>query len=459
VADNFSQTRHLDRWQRRPGPVAIAQELRKGACNTRSVQKQVTAKRLISPDQALKLVVDNVQAVGLERVSIRQALGRILGEPIHVPRDIPGFDNSAMDGFAVRSDDLADASRERPVELKIVETIAAGSVPKVELGPRQAARIMTGAPIPRGADAVVPIEQTRSSNDAVEVLVSVASGWCVRRRGEDLREGDLVLAARRRLRAADVGLLASLNCSMVDVYRQPRVAIVCTGDELVDINQQPSGAQVVNSNAYALAAAVSEAGGEATLLRVARDRPSEIRERFCEALCCDAILSTGGVSVGQFDHVEEVLRELGIRELFHGVSQRPGKPLMFGLLERRPVFGLPGNPVSALVCFELYAKPALRKMGGWENFWLPKVTALCAQDIKTAAHLTEFIRVKIERRDDQLYATASGEQGSAILSTLSRADGLLIAPAKKTILPRGSQVEVLLLSCEAALAYSPGFEV
>jgi molybdopterin molybdotransferase len=413
---------------------------------------------MISADQAFKIVVENVQPTGVERVFIREALGRVLGEPIYAPRDVPSFDNSAMDGFAVRSGDLALASRERPAKLKVVETIAAGSFPKTELGPGLAARIMTGAPIPYGADAVVPVEQTRSSDDTVEVLVSVNSGGCVRRRGEDLREGMLILPARRRLRVADVGLLASLNRSMIDVYRRPRVAIVCTGDELVDIDQQPSGAQVVNSNAYGLAAAISEAGGEATLLRVARDRPPEIRERFCEALCCDVIVSTGGVSVGQFDHVKQVVRELGMRELFHGVAQRPGRPLMFGLLEERPVFGLPGNPVSALVCFELYGGPALRKMGGREDFWLPRVTALCAQDIKSAANLTEFIRVRIERRNGELYAAPSGEQGSAVLSALSRADGLLIGPAGKTSLPRGSQVEVLLLSSEAALRCSEGFE-
>jgi molybdopterin molybdotransferase len=413
---------------------------------------------MISADEALRIVIDNVQVLGIERVFIREALGRVLGEPVYAPRDIPGFDNSAMDGFAVRAGDLAQASREQPVRLKIVETIAAGSVPKAKLGSGLAARIMTGAPIPQGADAVVPVEQTRSSGEVVEVMVSVSSGWCVRRRGEDLREGQLILPAHREVRAADVGLFASLNRSMVDVYRRPRVALVCTGDELVDIDQQPSGAQVVNSNAYGLAAAISEAGGEATLLRVARDRPHEISERFREAMCCDAILSTGGVSVGQFDHVKQVLRELGLRELFHGVAQRPGKPLMFGLLDQRPVFGLPGNPVSALVCFELYGRPALRKMEGREDLSLPRVVARCAQDIKTAANLTEFIRVKIERHDDELYATPSGEQGSAILSALSRADGLMIGPANKSILPAGTQAEVLLLSRVAGLRGSVGFE-
>jgi molybdopterin molybdotransferase len=413
---------------------------------------------MISADQAFKKVVDSVRELGIERVFIRQALGRILAEPIRSPRDIPGFDNSAMDGFAVRTADLAAANQQLPVKLKVVETIAAGSEPTRGLGPGLAARIMTGAPVPEGADAVVPVEQTKFSDDTVEVSVSPSSGWCIRRRGEDLAKDELVLPARRQLRAADVGLLASLNRSMVDVYRRPRVAIVCTGDELVDIDRQPSGAQVVNSNAYSLAAAVNEAGAEATLLRVAKDRPEEIAERFREALCCDAILSTGGVSVGEFDHVKHVLRGLGLREVFHGVAQRPGKPLMFGMLQERPVFGLPGNPVSAFVCFELYGRPALHKMEGREGWSLPRITVRCAQDIKSAVNVTEFIRVKIERRDGEFYATPSGEQGSGILSALSRADGLLIGPAEKAVLPRGSQAEVMLLAWEAALGYSDAFE-
>jgi molybdopterin molybdotransferase len=254
------------------------------------------------------------------------------------------------------------------------------------------------------------------------------------------------MAPGKRLGPSEIGLLASLNRAMVEVYRRPRVAILATGDEIIDIDQVPTGAQVVNSSGYALAAAVSEAGGEAVMLKLARDSIDEIRERFIEAVGFDAVLSTGGVSVGQFDHVKPVLEELGLRRLFHGVAQKPGRPMMFGLVGGRPIFALPGNPVSTVVCFYLYVRPALLRMGGRSDVGLPRVTARCAVDIRTAGNLTEFIRVRIERRDGELYATPTGAQGSGILSSLTRADGLLIGPAKETVLKAGTQADVLLLT-------------
>ncbi len=413
---------------------------------------------MISADDALKLVLSSVTAVGVERLTIRQAVGRVLAEPICSLRDIPAFDNSAMDGFAVRAEDTFGATQSNPVRLKIIETIGAGHVPQQRVSRGLAAKIMTGAPLPEGADAVIPVEQTKSTDDTVEVFAPVTAGYCVRRRGEDLRAGEQVLTFGRRLRAADIGLLASLGRAVIDVYRRPRVAIVCTGDELVDVDQQPVGAQIVNSNAYSLAAAIEESGAEAFVLPVARDDKAEMRARFKEALQNDALVTTGGVSVGQFDHVKEVLSELGMQELFHGVAQRPGKPLMFGLVEGRPVFGLPGNPVSTLVCFELYVRPALKKMAGLVNSAIPRAKAVCAVDIKTARGLTEFIRVKLERRAETLYASPSGEQGSAILSTMSRADALLVGPADKTLLPAGSYADVLLLASDAIVDWASSFE-
>lgn len=305
---------------------------------------------------------------------------------------------------------------------------------------------MTGAPIAAGADAIVQVERTRPVGDAVEILEPAPAGNFIRPRGEDLRSGEVVMRRGHVLGPADLGMLASLNRAIVDVFRRPRVAIVATGDELVDIDQVPSGAQIVNSSAYALAGAVKECGAEAATLRVARDRPEEIRERLTEALASDAILSTGGVSVGDFDHVKGVLDELGMRTVFHGVAQRPGRPLKFGTLNGKPMFGLPGNPVSTLVCFYLYARPALMKMGGRGEVGLSQVSARCAVDIKVAKDLTEFVRVRLERRDGEWFATPTGQQGSGILSSVSRADGLLIGPAAETTLRTGAQARVLLLS-------------
>jgi molybdopterin molybdotransferase len=245
---------------------------------------------------------------------------------------------------------------------------------------------------------------------------------------------------------------------MLDIYRRPRVAIVATGDELVDIDQIPVGAQVVNSSAYALAAATVDAGGEATILKVARDTIDEVRQRLSEALAFDVVLSTGGVSVGQFDHVKGVMDELGLQQHFHGVAQKPGRPLKFGTINGHPVFGLPGNPVSTLVCFYLYVRAALRKMSGNLNCGLPRVQARCATSIRVAASLTEFVRVTLARRDGELFATPTGNQSSGVLSSLSRADGLLIGPAAKSVLHEGDQATVLLLAEEAGADTTVGFE-
>jgi molybdopterin molybdotransferase len=255
------------------------------------------------------------------------------------------------------------------------------------------------------------------------------------------------MSAGKTLSASDLGTLASLNRAMVDVWRRPRVAIVATGDELVDVDQIPAGAQIVNSSAYALAGAIREAGGEPVMLKVARDTPADVRARLAEALAFDVVLSTGGVSVGQFDHVKGMLDELGLHQLFHGVAQKPGRPLKFGTIGGRPIFGLPGNPVSTMVCFYLYVRPALRRMSGAgvAEAGLPRVTVRCATEIRVAANLTEFVRVRLERRDGEVYAAPTGYQGSGVLSSLSRADALLIGPAASEVLKAGDQATVLLL--------------
>ena len=401
---------------------------------------------MISADDALRIVLEAVAPLGVERVPLLDALGRVLGEEIRSSRDIPGFANSAMDGYAVRAADIATASEAHPVSLRVVETVPAGRMPEHTVGPGQCSRTMTGAPIAPGADAIVPVERTRGAGSTIEILASAEAAAFVRPRGEDLLAGESVIVPGKVLSPADLGMLASLNRSMVGVYRRPRAAIVATGDELVDIDQQPTGAQVVNSSAYALSGAIREAGGEAVILRVARDTKAEVRDRLEEAMAFDVVLSTGGVSVGQFDFVKGVLDELGMRTLFHGVAQKPGRPLKFGLVGARPVFGLPGNPVSTMVCFYLYAGPALRRMGGRREVGLERVSARCTGDIKLANNLTEFVRVKLERRDGEYLAAPTGNQGSGILSSLSRADGLLIGPAALAILRKDDHAIVLRLT-------------
>jgi molybdopterin molybdotransferase len=377
---------------------------------------------MTSADQALQIVLDNVAPLGVERLSITAALGRVLAEEVCSPRDIPGFDNSAMDGYAVRAADVAAASEVRPVRLEVLETVAAGMMPSRQVAPGQAVRTMTGAPIAAGADAVVPVERTRSEGNTVEVMAAAEAGAFVRPRGEDLRRDELVMSAGKTLSPSDLGMLAALNRSTVDVWRRPRVAIVATGDELVDVDQIPSGAQIVNSSAYALAGAIREAGGEPVMPKVARDTPEEVQVRLAEALDFNVVL-------------------------FHGVAQKPGRPLKFGTIGGRPIFGLPGNPVSTMVCFYLYVRPALLRMSGVgvAEAGLPRVTVRCTTEIRIAANLTEFVRVRLERRDGEVYATLTGYQGSEVLSSLSRADALLIGPAAVSVLKAGDQATVLLL--------------
>jgi len=400
---------------------------------------------MISVDEALKIVLDNVAPLGIERISIIDGLMRVLAEQIDSSRDIPGFDNSAMDGYAVRAADVAHASESKPVRLRVLETVGAGVMPSMRVESGQAVRTMTGAPIAAGADAIVPVERTRGTVAEVEILAPAETGAFVRPRGEDLKRNELVISSGKPLTPSDLGMLASLNRSLVDVYRRPRVAIVATGDELVDVDTVPTGAQVINSSAYALAAGIREAGGEPITLKVARDTPEDVRIRLAEALAFDVVLTTGGVSVGQFDHVKVVLDELGLRQLFHGVAQRPGRPLKFGTIGGRPIFGLPGNPVSTMVCFYLYARPALRRMSGRSDLGLPRIMARCATDIAIANNLTEFVRVTLTRRNGEVYAAPTGNQSSGVLSSLSRAHGLLIGPASERVLKAGSQAAVLLL--------------
>lgn len=414
---------------------------------------------MISADEALRIVLENVAETHAERVALTAALGRVLAEELRAPRDIPAFDNSAMDGYAVRAADVANASASNPVRLVVGETVGAGAMPTRPVVAGAAARTMTGAPIAAGADAIVQVERTREAGGGtVEILASAAPGAFIRPRGEDVKRGELLMEPGRTLTPSGLGMIASLNRAMLDVYRRPRVAIVATGDELVDIDTVPVGAQIVNSSAYALAGAIAEAGGEPVLLRVARDRPEEVRARLEEALECDVVLTTGGVSVGQFDHVKVVMDELGLRQLFHGVAQKPGKPLKFGTLRGRPVFGLPGNPVSTMVCFYLYVRPALLRIGGRPATGLPRVAVRCAGEIRTAANLTEFVRVRLERRDGSLFAAPTGNQSSGALSSLARADGLLIGPAAATTLKAGDQAMVLLLAPDAGADCAAFFE-
>lgn len=410
---------------------------------------------MIEVGEALRRVLAELPEIEGEMVALPASRGRVLREEIRSPRDVPPFRNSAMDGFAVRAADLVGANFDRPTRLEVVETVGAGSVATRSVQPGQAIRIMTGAPVPDGADAVVRVEDTRSSENAVEIMVAVPSGNNIRHPGEDVRCGDAVLGPGRVIRAADIGVLASIGVAVVRVARRPRVAIIATGDELVELGQPLGAGQIVNSNAYALAAAVEEIGGEAQVLGIVSDRPGELRAAFARGLRADVMLSTGGVSVGNFDYVRSTLTDLGYRESFWKVAQKPGKPLSFGFCEGTPVFGLPGNPVSALVCFYVYVLPALRAMMGHRDVHLPVVQATLLTGVTSAETLTEFVRCALAGSPHAMTARSTGSQSSGVLRSLSVGDGLVICPKGVSTCAAGAQVSAIWLRPELGSAESP----
>jgi molybdopterin molybdotransferase len=410
---------------------------------------------MITVHDALAMILETVSPLAGERVGLLQADGRVLAEEVCSEREVPPFANSAMDGYAVRWDDLRSASLDQPVELTILEVVQAGAVPVQTVTKGTTSKIMTGAVIPPGADTVIRVEDTEERDGHVWIKRWEREGTHIRASGEDIRRGQMVLEKGRVLRPADIGLLASVGRSLVLVRQRPRVAILSTGNELAEVDQALRPGQIVNSNAYTLTAAVHEAGGQPVPLEIARDTLAEIRAALSEAVRHDVVLSTGGVSVGDFDFVKAAMDELGIRRLFWQVAQRPGKPLTFGLLRERPYFGLPGNPVSALVCFYLYVRPALYRMMGYEKLFPPVVSARVGEDIPKAKGLTEFIRCRLTWREDHYEACSTGCQSSGVLSSLSLGEGLIIGPAELPLLPKGMGVQVIVLdrdqfSAEAA---------
>jgi molybdopterin molybdotransferase len=400
---------------------------------------------MISVRTALDLVLADMHPLGTERVALPQALGRILAEPVRATRDVPPFRNAAMDGYAVLAADVAAARRDAPVALQVLETVGAGRMPRRRITPGHATKIMTGSPMPEDADAVVRVEETDEQDGQVRVLASVEPHANVRDPGEDMRVGQTVLEPGRSLRPADIGLLASLGVAMLQVRRRPEVAILSTGDELVELGEPLAPGQIVNSNAYTLAAAVEEAGGVPRVLGIVRDTPESTRRAFTEAFAADLVLSTGGVSMGTFDLVRQTLAELGVVERFWKVAQKPGKPLTFSMRGQTPIFGLPGNPVSTLVCFYVYVRPALRAMLGLEQLHLPVVAATTAESIRTTEGLTEFTRCTLAGEPGAYVARSTGSQSSGVMRSMSLGDGLLIAPPEVQTIEAGSAVRVLLL--------------
>lgn len=395
---------------------------------------------MLSVEDALAQILARARPVETEHVDVRAAPGRVLAEPVVSRRVIPPWPNSSMDGYAVRAADTAGA----PVVLAVVGRVAAGMVAETPVGPGQAVRIFTGAPLPTGADAVVPQEDVEVEGGSIRVRRPVQPGSCVRPRGEDVQAGDRVLEPGRRLGPAEIGLLATLGHSPVRVYRRPRVAVLSTGNELADLGTEPGPGQIPNTNTYSLAAQVLEAGAEPITLGVAADDLEAIRRRLEWGRGADVLVTSAGVSVGELDLVREALTQAGATLSLWQVAMRPGKPITFGTLGDRLVFGLPGNPVSAMVTFELFVRPALLKMSGLGRLFRSRVTARAAEPIANPGHRRGYLRVTLAREADGYSARLTGEQGSAILRSMVLADGLAVVPGD-TVIAKGEPVEVIVL--------------
>lgn len=399
---------------------------------------------MIAVEEAQRIILGSVERLGEEYVELLDALGRVLVEDIIAPEQVPSWDNSAMDGYALRAEDTRGASEERPVMLKLAGTVAAGRLFEGSLEMGQAVRIMTGAPVPRGADAVIRQEDTQAADQAVSILREVRTGQNVRYAGEDIKAGEQVLQAGTVCRAGIIGLLAAIGKRRVAVHQRPRVSILATGDEILRWDEAPTPGKIHNSNSYALAAQVLQAGGVPMLLGSAADTKDLIARRLREGVQADLLLTTGGVSVGEYDLVAQTLRGLGANVRVRKVNMRPGKPFTFALCERKPICALPGNPMSCMVTFELFVRPALRKMQGHRNLFHPEITATAAQPIVNTDRRPAYMRVMLTRTDSGYTVRLTGDQGSAMLHSMVNADGLACVSGE-TEIPAGGQVRVLLL--------------
>lgn len=403
---------------------------------------------VLTVEQALERILAAVDVLEAERVPILEALGRVLAEEIVADRDIPPLTNAAMDGYAVRSADLS--AGEVPCRLRLVGQVAAGEVSKLPVRQREAVQIMTGAPLPEGADTVVQFEHARQVGEWVEVLKIPRAGANVRPAGEDVRAGQTVLHPGKVLRPQEIGMCAALGRMEIAVIRRPRVAILATGDEVVSPDQQPGPGQIRDANSYTIAAQVQRYGGVPLLLGVVRDQEEWVRQGVRRAVRerADLIVTSGGVSVGDFDLVKQVLAAEG-EMYFWSLNMKPGRPLAFGAIcdkERRvPLLGLPGNPVAAMISMELFGRPALLKMQGLPLSPPRSVRARLGEPIEHRDRRRHYLRVRLQQETDGYIATLTGEQGSGILSSLVYADGLLIVPEDSSTLDIGAEVQVLLL--------------
>lgn len=414
---------------------------------------------MISVEEALHKILSLVDVLNAETKPITECLGQVLAEDVYSDFNVPPLDNAAMDGYAVQFNSIIGASHHQPKVLRIIDEVAAGSVADREVESGTAIRIMTGAPVPKGADTIVPFEETdekerRASypeGNLVEIGIrrEIPKGSNIRRAGEDIAKGKLVLSKGKVVRPAEIGVMASLGKTTVLVFRRPVVAILATGNELIDVGKPLTPGKIYNTNSYSLAAQVLRYGGIPKLLGIAPDNFKFLAEAIHQGFDSDLLITSGGVSVGDYDMVKDVLAKEG-EVSFWTVRMKPGKPLAFGIFrdkmgKRIPHLGLPGNPVSSMVTFELFARPVILKMMGKTNLAKPSIRATLKSPIKNSDRRRIFARVTVTKEKGNYFATLTGHQGSGILTSMVQANGLAIVPEDVEMVQPGDVVEVMML--------------
>ena len=405
---------------------------------------------MISVEEALEKVLSYTKVLDGEEHPILECLGQVLDQDIYSSIDIPPSDNSAMDGYAVKAANIAGASASSPVYLDIIGESKAGTMSDTRVKAHTAVRIMTGATLPKGADTVVPFEETDETQrkdqplKQIGILKAVEKGKHIRSAGEDIAKGQLALSKGTVLRPAEIGVLASLGLKKVKVIRRPVIAILATGDELVELGKPLAEGQISNSNSYSAAAQVLRYGGIPRVLGIAKDTETDLEAKIKEALTADMLLTTGGVSMGDYDLVKDVLAKQG-EISFWKVRMKPGKPLAFGTIQGVPHLGLPGNPISSMVTFELFARPAILKMLGKTKLAKPTVEAVMEDNTRNTDGRRIFLRAVVRKVDGRYYARTTGPQGSGILTSMSQANALVIVPEDVKTVKEGDLVKAIML--------------
>lgn len=398
-----------------------------------------------TPGEAARAILGEIRPLPVECIPLVESLDRVLAQDVTSPVDIPAWDNSAMDGYAVRSADARTAG----AELKVLETVHAGSFPTKRLTPGTCTRIFTGAPLPQGADTVIRQEDTTAlDDDRVRINNTRDVGKNLRRRGEDIQRGTVALARGTPLGPAQLGVLASLAQSEVYVYRRPKVAFLGSGDEIAELDEREAilaGKKIASSNSYTLQAMIRRAGGEPVNLGIARDDPTDFRRRLKSISVADMLVTSAGVSMGERDYVRTVIEELGGTMKFWRIRMRPGAPVGFGFLRGAPWLGLPGNPVSTMVTFELFVRPVIRKMLGYAAPFRRAIPVVAGEEITLGPSLTHFLRAVVAEENGSLVARLTGPQGSGILTSMARANALLIVPEGKPEVAVGEVLQAIWL--------------